>query len=94
MVSQIIESNSRKPDFTKSDLLALVAATKIAARRITEMCDRFGADTYEKSLDILLTRNKLAIGKIITTTISSERVFFEDYIDDDGHGTGPWRVAW
>jgi 5-oxoprolinase (ATP-hydrolysing) len=58
------------------------------------MCDRFGTDAYEKALDILLTRNKLAVGKIITTTLSSERVYFEDYIDDDGHGTGPWRIAW
>lgn len=92
--SQVIERNSRKPDFTRSDLIALVAATRIAARRIKEMCDRFGTDAYENALDILLTRNKLAVGKIIKTTLSSEKVHFEDYIDDDGHGTGPWRVAW
>ncbi|KAF7777449.1 hypothetical protein Agabi119p4_3521 [Agaricus bisporus var. burnettii] len=92
-VFKIIERNSRKPDFTRSDLIALVAATKIAARRIKEMCERFGTDAYEHALDILLTRNKLAVGKIIKTTLSSEKVHFEDYIDDDGHGTGPWRIA-
>lgn len=89
-----MERNSRKPDFAKSDLRALVAATRIAAKRILEICERFGVEAYEKALDILLLRNKLAVGKIIRTTLSPERVYFEDYIDDDGFGTGPWRVAW
>lgn len=89
-----MERNSRKPDFAKSDLRALVAATRIAARRIIEICQRFGVEAYEKALDILLSRNKLAIGKIIHTTLSAEKVHFEDYIDDDGFGVGPWRIAW
>lgn len=92
--TQIVERNSRKSDFVKSDLRALVVATRVAAKRIIEICDRFGVEAYEQALDILLARNKLAIGKIIRETISSERVFFEDYIDDDGFGVGPWRIAW
>jgi 5-oxoprolinase (ATP-hydrolysing) len=91
---QIVERNSRKFDFAKSDLRALVAATRIAAKRIIEICERFGVEAYEKALDILLFRNRLAIGKIIQTTLSAERVYFEDYIDDDGFGVGPWRIAW
>lgn len=73
---------------------ALVAATRIAAKRIIEICDRFGLEAYEQALSMLLARNKVAIGQIIRKTISSERVFFEDYVDDDGFGVGPWRVAW
>lgn len=73
---------------------ALVAATKIATKRIIEICDRFGLEAYEQALSILLARNKVAIGQIIRKTVSPERVFFEDYIDDDGFGVGPWRVAW
>ncbi|KAF9451234.1 hypothetical protein P691DRAFT_797109 [Macrolepiota fuliginosa MF-IS2] len=92
-IFKIVERNSRKPDFAKSDLRALVAATKIAARRIIEICERFGTEAYENALDILLLRNKLAVGKIISTTLSPERVQFEDYIDDDGFGVGPWRIA-
>lgn len=59
-----------------------------------EICERFGVEAYEKALDVLLLRNKLAISRIINTTLSPEKVYFEDYIDDDGHGTGPWRIAW
>ena len=91
---QIVERNSRKPDFAKGDLRALVAATRIGAKRIIEICDRFGLEAYEQALSVLLARNKVAIGQIIRETISPERVSFEDYIDDDGFGVGPWRVAW
>ncbi|THV00367.1 5-oxoprolinase [Dendrothele bispora CBS 962.96] len=92
-VFDIVERNSRKPTFAKSDLHALVAATKVAARRILEIVERFGLANYEASLDELLSRNKTAIGKLIKSTIPNEPIYFEDYIDDDGHGLGPWKVA-
>lgn len=81
------------PDFARSDLHALVAATRIGARRIIEMCERFGADIYCSALDELLERNRIAIGKLITTTIPKEPIVFEDFIDDDGFGLGPWRIS-
>ncbi|KAF9066838.1 Hydantoinase/oxoprolinase-domain-containing protein [Rhodocollybia butyracea] len=84
----IVERNSRKPNFARSDLHALVAATKIAERRIIEMIQRFGLVSYEAALDELLLRNKTAIGKLIATAIPDESVYFEDFIDDDGHGLG------
>jgi 5-oxoprolinase (ATP-hydrolysing) len=71
-----------------------VAATRIGARRITEMCGRFGKEVYVEALDELLERNKIAVGKLIKTTIPDEPIFFEDYIDDDGFGLGPWRISW
>ncbi|KAF9264931.1 hypothetical protein L218DRAFT_958096 [Marasmius fiardii PR-910] len=92
-VFKIVERNSRKPDFARNDLYALVAATKISAKRILELIDRFGLDRYEGALDALLTRNRTAVGKLIKTSIPDEPIFFEDYIDDDGHGIGPWRIA-
>lgn len=50
--------------------------------------------TYEKALDQLLDRNKSAIKELIHSTIPDEPIYFEDYIDDDGHGVGPWKIAW
>ncbi len=55
---------------------------------------RFGRASYEAALDQLLARNKSAVGKLIHTTIPNEPIYFEDYIDDDGFGLGPWKVAW
>ncbi|KAF9002016.1 5-oxoprolinase [Cyathus striatus] len=92
-IFKIIERNSRKPEFARSDMQALVAATKIGARRVIEMCKRFGTDIYEKALDALLERNKTAIGKLIKLTVPMEPVYFEDFIDDDGFGYGPWKIS-
>lgn len=57
------------------------------SNRIKELCDRFGLEIYEGALDELLKRNKLAVSSLINK-IPSERISFEDYIDDDGHGYG------
>lgn len=73
---------------------ALVAAAKIGGNRVIEMCERFGLRAYEGALEELLNRNKIAIRKLISTTVSDERIYFEDYTDDDGFGVGPWRIAW
>ncbi|KAH8822947.1 Hydantoinase/oxoprolinase-domain-containing protein [Flagelloscypha sp. PMI_526] len=91
-VFQIIEQNSRMPEFARGDLQALVAATKIAGKRMQELCHRFGLKIYEDALDELLRRNKLAVGTLIKQ-IPDKKIQFEDYIDDDGHGYGPWKVA-
>uniref|UniRef100_A0A0W0FFU6 PI-PLC Y-box domain-containing protein n=1 Tax=Moniliophthora roreri TaxID=221103 RepID=A0A0W0FFU6_MONRR len=92
-VFKAVERNSRKPDFAANDLHSLVAATKIAEKRILEMIERFGLQAYEGALDALLTRNRNAVGKLINSTIPSDPVYFEDHIDDDGFGVGPWRIA-
>ncbi|KAL0578437.1 hypothetical protein V5O48_003536 [Marasmius crinis-equi] len=92
-VFKIVETNSRKPDFARNDLHALVAATKTAGKRILELVERFGLDQYEGALDVLLNRNRTAIEKLIRTSIPDEPIYFEDYMDDDGHGVGPWKVA-
>ncbi|KAG7092205.1 hypothetical protein E1B28_008572 [Marasmius oreades] len=92
-VFKIVERNSRKPEFARNDLHALVAATKIASKRILELIERFGIDRYEDALDTLLTRNRTAVGKLMKTAIPDEPIDFEDFIDDDGHGIGPWKIA-
>ena len=74
--------------------MTLALATKIASKRILELVERFGLDRYEEALDALLMRNRAAVGKLIKTTIPDEPIYFEDYVDDDGHGVGPWKVAW
>ncbi|KAJ7595975.1 Hydantoinase/oxoprolinase-domain-containing protein [Mycena floridula] len=92
-VFRIVERNSRKEDFARSDLHALVAATRIAGQRVIEMCDRFGVDAYEASLEALLARNFSAVQSLIKTNMKTEPIYFEDFIDDDGFGCGPWKIA-
>lgn len=41
---------------------------------------------------MLLQRNKTAVSDIINTVISDEPSEFTDFIDDDGHGVGPFAI--
>ncbi|KIJ53509.1 hypothetical protein M422DRAFT_241749 [Sphaerobolus stellatus SS14] len=92
-VAEIIIRNSRRPDFARADLHALTAACRIAGRRIQEMCDRFGRNAYSIACAELLERNRTAFARLLKTNIPDAKMHFEDYMDDDGTGLGPWRVA-
>ena len=89
----VIYRNVRLPDWNRSDVRALVAACTIAGKRMTELYTRFGDTVYFATIDELLSRNRKAISAIINTSIADEPAYFEDWIDDDGQGVGPWKLA-
>lgn len=89
----IILNQVRLPQWNRADLNGLVAATQTAARRVQEMCDRFGVDTYISGLEALLDRNYRAMKTLLTTLFDDgESISFTDYIDDDGVGHGPFEL--
>ncbi|KAF2186422.1 hypothetical protein K469DRAFT_572178 [Zopfia rhizophila CBS 207.26] len=85
--------NSRQPEWFQSDLVALVAACKTAAARVCELCDRYGLEVYQAATDNLLDQNRIAIKTIIDEKIGTEKSSFTDFIDDDGHGIGPYAIS-
>ncbi|KAH5610757.1 hypothetical protein HBI26_022920 [Parastagonospora nodorum] len=85
--------NSRMPEWFQSDLIALVTACRTAATRVNELCERYGLAVYEAATDYLLDQNRAAIKTIIDEKIGSDRSSFTDFIDDDGHGIGPYAIA-
>ena len=89
----LICRNVRMPDWLRSDVRALVAACEIAGKRMKELYTRFGDSIYFLAIDELLQRNYKAISSIMQTSIPEEPAYFEDWIDDDGQGIGPWKVA-
>lgn len=60
---------------------------------MADLYKRFGDNTYFTAIEELLERNRKAVSSIIATSIPDEPVFFEDWIDDDGQGVGPWKIA-
>ncbi len=92
-VLSIMLNNSRTPDSNRSDLMALIAGCRTAAKRIGEICDRFGRDTYLSACDLLLDRTKVAMLALIHKYIPEEPVSFTDYVDDDGRGNGPFKMV-
>ena len=90
---RIILNQVRVPDWNRADLGGLVAACRTAARRVQEMCARFGTDTYLSALDALLQRNYDAMKTLLSVVFEEGRTLaFTDYICDDGVGFGPYEL--
>lgn len=89
----IILNQVRKPDWNRADLNGLVAACRTAGRRIQELCERFGPETYVSTLDALLDRNYRAMKALLQAVFKEgETLSFTDYICDDGVGYGPYEL--
>ncbi|WP_304165529.1 hydantoinase B/oxoprolinase family protein [Phenylobacterium aquaticum] len=89
---KLIMHQTRMPEWCKADLNALIAACRVAARRVVEMCDRFGDDVFASATEELLARNHRAMKQLIESSIGEAPVTFEDYICDDGLGFGPYKI--
>ena len=89
---KLVMHQTRKPDWCQADLNALIAACRVAARRVIEMAARFGDDVYVSATQELLARNHRAMQALIGMAIAEEPVSFEDYICDDGVGYGPYKI--
>src|SRR5947207_1891364 len=90
---KIILNQVRMPEWNRADLNGIVAACRTAGRRVQELCDRFGTETYLSALDALLDRNYRAMKTLLTTIFADgERISFTDYICDDGVGYGPYEL--
>lgn len=92
-ILKICLRNSRVPEWNRADLMALIAAVKLAERRIHELSRRFGANTLYSAMEMLLERNLNAFRRVIREVVPETPVSFADHIDDDGMGNGPFRIA-
>ena len=91
-ILDLILNNVRIPTMNRSDLMGIVAGCKTAEQRVQELCQRFGRDTYLAACQALLDRTYRAVQTLIRRNISTEPQSFEDYIDDDGLGNGPYKM--
>ena len=89
---KLVMHQTRIPEWCTADLNALIAACRVAARRIVEMCERFGDDVFVSATEELLARNHRAMKSLIESSIGEQPVSFEDYICDDGRGYGPYKI--
>lgn len=96
MNSDLVEllcRNSRQPAWYRSDLTAIVAACTMAATRVCELATRFGCEVYQAACAELLYRNRTGLAKIVERQFDDKVSTFTDFVDDDGHGIGPWALT-
>jgi N-methylhydantoinase B len=91
-VLDIMLNNVRQPEMNRADLMAIIASCRTAEKRVIELCDRFGKDTYLAACQALLDRTYRAMQQLIVQNLPEEPQYFEDYIDDDGLGNGPCKM--
>jgi N-methylhydantoinase B len=88
----VIMNNTRTPEMNYSDLMAIIAGCRAGEKRVVEICDRFGRDTYKQACEALLERTNRAMRNLIVKNLPEEPKSFEDYVDDDGRGNGPFKM--
>jgi N-methylhydantoinase B len=91
-VIRLILNNVRMPEMNRADLMGIIAGCKTAVSRVEAICRRFGKDTYLAACQALLDRTYRAMAQLIVQNIPEEPQSFEDWIDDDGLGHGPYKM--
>ena len=88
----LVLNNTRTPDMNYSDLMAIIAGSRAGEKCVIEICQRFGTETYFQACEELLVRTNRAMRQLIVQNLSTEPKSFEDYVDDDGCGNGPFKL--
>ena len=91
-VLDILLTNVRMPEQNWGDLKAQLAAVNTGERRVHEMIEKFGIDTFRDGIDDLLDYAETQARAIISGLPDGE-YFFADYMDEDAVDGWPCRIA-
>ncbi|GMQ75304.1 MAG: hydantoinase B/oxoprolinase family protein [Gammaproteobacteria bacterium] len=91
-ILDIMLMNVRMPEQNWGDLKAQIAAMNTGERKVHEMIERFGADTYREGISDLLDYAEEQARHLIGRIPDGE-YFFADYMDEDSVGGKPCRLA-
>ena len=80
----IVCRNSRLPDHLRGDVDAEIGACLVGARRILELCDRYGVDTVEAGFQALIDNCVTTIREELFPKIADGVYEWEDYVENDG----------
>ena len=88
----LIAANVRTPDSTLGDMFAGVASLRRAEARLTEICRRYGLDTFKYSVRAVLDHGE-RLARQALTRLPKGTFFAEDWMDDDGLSDTPVYVC-
>jgi N-methylhydantoinase B len=89
---RLIENNIRDPQSTAGDLRAQLAAAKLGQRRLGELFRRYGTETVRESMREVLDQSERRIRAAIAAREDGS-ASAEGWLDDDGLGSDPVRIA-
>lgn len=91
-VLRSILDNVRTPEEREGDLAAQVGACRVGAARLQELVVKYGNKKVERLCDELLNYSERLM-KAELSRMPRGKFSAEDYLDDDGFGTEPIRIA-
>jgi N-methylhydantoinase B len=91
-VVRLLAANSRTPDNLVGDLRAQRNSMRVGERRMAELVERHGLETYEACIETILDQAEERVRRRIAE-IPDGSYSFEDRMDDYGPGTDPIRIA-
>lgn len=89
---EVIRTNVRLPASVSGDLQSQVAACRIAERRITELLEKYGVDTFDNAVNQILANSEVQIRAAIAA-IPDGVYRAEDHADAAGPDGDPIRIA-
>ncbi|MQB08034.1 hydantoinase B/oxoprolinase family protein [Agrobacterium tumefaciens] len=84
--------NVRGEEERKGDYYAQFAATALGVKRLSEICDRYGADFVEGAFAEIISRTRIRMTAALNLIPTGE-YYFEDVMDDDGAGNVDLKIA-
>lgn len=88
----LLRANVRLPDMFEGDLGAQLAACNTGARLLRDLVAELGVQTVEVAIDQLLDYAE-RLTRLEIEKIPDGEYAFEDYLDDDGMGSPPIKIA-
>ena len=88
---RLVRANVRVPEKTIGDCNAQFAANGVGARRVIELCEKFGADTVQEAMEALLDYSEQRMRAAIAGAPDGT-YYGEDQLDSDGVNDEPLRV--
>jgi len=90
-VMALVLANVRTPTEREGDLAAQVAACRLGERRLAELTEKYGAGKTSFYLEALHAYSERLM-RAALRRIPDGRYQAEDFLDDDGYGSGPVRL--
>lgn len=88
----IFHRNARFPAQSRGDMRALLASVRLGTARVAEIAATHGVEVFADALARLLNRTRRLVRQKLAETFDYGTYRFEDAIDSDGQGNGPFRL--
>jgi N-methylhydantoinase B len=86
-LTAIIRANCRLPELAMGDFRAQIAAIRTGERRLTQLLERYGADTFKESVRLIFDQSE-RLARAAVRRIPDGVYEAESFMDDDGVNIG------